>query len=39
MINKRNQENSLDSGAKIIEIRLKNMGIDSIEVMDDGHGL
>jgi DNA mismatch repair protein PMS2 len=32
-------ENSLDAGAKSIEIRLKNFGADSIEVIDDGPGI
>ena len=32
-------ENSLDSGATLIEIKLKNMGGDSIEVSDNGGGI
>jgi DNA mismatch repair protein PMS2 len=32
-------ENSLDAGAKTIDIRLKNYGSDSIEVIDDGPGI
>ena len=32
-------ENSLDAGAKSIEVRLKNFGADSIEVIDDGPGV
>lgn len=32
-------ENSLDAGAKTIEIRLKNYGSDSIECIDDGPGI
>lgn len=32
-------ENSLDSGATTIEIRFKNYGINSIEVVDNGSGI
>ena len=32
-------ENSLDAGAKTIDIRLKNYGSDSIEVIDNGPGI
>ena len=32
-------ENALDAGATRIEIRLKNMGHDSIEVCDNGGGI
>ena len=32
-------ENSLDSGANTIEIRLKEMGAESIEVSDNGSGI
>jgi DNA mismatch repair protein PMS2 len=32
-------ENSLDAGAKNIEIRLKEFGSESIEVSDDGPGV
>ena len=32
-------ENSLDAGAKSIEIRLKQYGSESIEVIDDGPGI
>uniref|UniRef100_A0A8R1HGA4 Uncharacterized protein n=1 Tax=Caenorhabditis japonica TaxID=281687 RepID=A0A8R1HGA4_CAEJA len=32
-------DNSIDAGATIIEIRLKNYGIDSIEVQDNGCGI
>lgn len=32
-------ENSLDAGAKRISISLKNYGLDSIEVTDDGKGI
>ncbi len=32
-------ENSLDSGASVIEVKLKNMGTDSIEVCDNGKGI
>ena len=32
-------ENSLDSGATTIEIRLKEMGTESIEVSDNGSGI
>ncbi|EPY51471.1 MutL family mismatch-repair protein Pms1 [Schizosaccharomyces cryophilus OY26] len=32
-------ENSLDSGATTIEVRFKNYGLDSIEVLDNGSGI
>ncbi|KAK3111862.1 ATP-binding mismatch repair protein [Teratosphaeriaceae sp. CCFEE 6253] len=32
-------ENSLDAGAKSIEVRFKNNGLDSIEVQDNGKGI
>ena len=32
-------ENSLDAGATNIDIRLKNLGADSIEVVDNGSGV
>ena len=32
-------ENSLDSGATVIEVKLKNSGADSIEVSDNGGGI
>ena len=32
-------ENSLDAGAKSVEIRLDNYGLDKVEVKDDGCGL
>uniref|UniRef100_A0A0N5CJ22 DNA_mis_repair domain-containing protein n=1 Tax=Thelazia callipaeda TaxID=103827 RepID=A0A0N5CJ22_THECL len=32
-------DNSLDAGAKTIEVRLKKMGFESIEVIDDGYGI
>ena len=32
-------ENSLDAGAKRIEVRLKEYGKDLVEVVDDGHGV
>lgn len=32
-------ENSIDAGAKTIEIRLKNYGSEMIEVIDDGPGI
>lgn len=32
-------ENSLDAGAKNVEIRLKEFGSESIEVVDDGPGV
>lgn len=32
-------ENSLDAGSKNIEIKLKNYGSESIEVIDDGPGI
>jgi DNA mismatch repair protein MutL len=32
-------ENALDAGANIISVRLKNAGIDLIEVEDNGEGI
>ncbi|GLJ59399.1 hypothetical protein SUGI_1507220 [Cryptomeria japonica] len=32
-------ENSIDAGAKVIEIRMARFGTDSIEVLDDGTGI
>lgn len=32
-------ENSIDSGANIVEIKLKDYGMDSIEVHDNGFGI
>lgn len=32
-------ENSLDAGSKNIQVKLKNYGLDSIEVKDDGFGI
>jgi DNA mismatch repair protein PMS2 len=32
-------ENSLDAGAKTIEVKLKQFGSESIEVSDDGPGV
>ncbi|BHF60486.1 hypothetical protein SprV_0100345100 [Sparganum proliferum] len=32
-------ENSIDAGAKRIEIKLKNYGSDAVEVIDDGSGI
>lgn len=32
-------ENSLDAGAKHIDVKLKNKGLDGIEVSDDGCGV
>ena len=32
-------ENSLDSGATSIEVKLKDMGVESIEVTDNGSGI
>ena len=32
-------ENSLDAGAKSVEIRVDNYGLDKVEVKDDGCGL
>ncbi|KAL7949811.1 hypothetical protein V8C42DRAFT_360960 [Trichoderma barbatum] len=32
-------ENSVDSGATIIDVRFKNQGLDSIEVQDNGSGI
>nr|VZI14617.1 unnamed protein product [Spirometra erinaceieuropaei] len=32
-------ENSIDAGAKRIEIKLKNYGSDAVEVVDDGSGI
>ena len=32
-------ENALDAHAKHIQINLKNYGLDSIDVLDDGHGI
>ena len=32
-------ENSLDAGASQIEVRIKDHGLDSIEVIDNGSGI
>lgn len=32
-------ENSLDAGATTIEVRFKDNGLDSVEVMDNGSGI
>ncbi|KAL3998980.1 DNA mismatch repair protein MutL family protein [Acanthocheilonema viteae] len=32
-------DNSLDAGAKTIEVRLKKMGFEKVEVIDDGSGI
>lgn len=32
-------ENSLDAAAKNIQVKLKNYGLDSIEIKDDGTGI
>ncbi|KAM0472890.1 hypothetical protein ACHAPX_008567 [Trichoderma viride] len=32
-------ENSIDSGATILDVRFKNQGLDSIEVQDNGSGI
>lgn len=32
-------ENSIDAGAKVIQVRLENYGLDLIEVKDDGSGV
>lgn len=32
-------ENSLDSGATSIEVKIKDHGMDSIEVVDNGSGI
>jgi DNA mismatch repair protein PMS2 len=32
-------ENSLDSGATSVEVKIKDHGLDSIEVIDNGSGI
>ena len=32
-------ENSIDAGARQVEVKLKNYGLDGVEVSDNGHGI
>ncbi len=32
-------ENSIDAGSRLIKLRVKNAGIDLLQVIDDGHGM